>query len=150
MKTNRRNRSPHRGGFTLLEVMVVLFILVTIAGLAVVVMTGQREAANRRAAFTYVKLLANAVDQYDMQAGHPPTSEQGIAALISKPPDLSDGKWAGPYIKDNAKSTDPWGIEYRYASPGRDGRSFDIWSCGPDRIDGTDDDIGSWMGSIDD
>jgi len=149
MKTNRRNRSPHRSGFTLLEVMVVLFILVTIAGLAVVTMTGQREAARRRAAYTYVKLLANAVDQYDGQAGQPPTTEQGLAALVTKPPELSEGKWAGPYIKSTATSKDPWGNDYQYISPGRDNRPFDIWSYGPDGIDSTGDEIGSWMGSFD-
>ena len=100
-------------------------------------------------AFAYVKLLANAVDQYAMQAGQPPTTEQGLWALVSKPPELPDGKWAGPYIESNATSRDPWGNDYLYISPGRDGRSFDIWSCGPDRIDGTEDDIGSWLGSLD-
>ena len=129
--------------------MLVLFILVTIASLAVGVLSGQRKAANRQAAYTYVKLLANAVDQYDAQAGQPPTTEQGIAALITKPPELPEGKWAGPYIKANATSKDPWGNEYQYASPGRNGSSFDIWSYGPDGADGTGDEIGTWMGSID-
>jgi general secretion pathway protein G len=100
--------------------------------------------AKWRSAHAYTKLLANAVDQYDLQAGQPPTTEQGLRALIEKPPELPGYKWAGPYIADKLPR-DPWGNEYQYVSPGRNGRAFDIWSYGADRIDGTNDDIGNWM-----
>ena len=146
----RRNRSPRRGGFTLLEVMVVLFIIVTIMGLAVVAVQGRLALANRRAAFTYVKTLETAIKGYEADMGRAPTTEQGLAALVSVPADAHNpGNWGGPYIESSATSRDPWGMEYRYASPGRDGRTFDVWSCGPDMTEGTDDDIGSWKGSLD-
>jgi len=150
MKTNRRKRSPHHGGFTLIEVLVVLFILVVIAGLGVTAIFGRLDMANRRATFTYVKSLETAVKGYELDMGRPPTTEQGLAALQNVPADAPNpGRWAGPYIESTAASKDPWGNDYRYVSPGREGRSFDIWSVGKDGIDGTEDDIGSWMGSLD-
>ena len=148
MKIPRKNLSPRRGGFTLLELLVVLFILMMIFGLAIGVVAGRRELANRRVAFNYVKTLELAIEAYANDVGHPPTTEQGIAALIECPEIANPGDWGGPYIKSNATSRDPWGNEYQYASPGRDGRSFDVWSYGPDGIGNTDDDIGSWLGSL--
>jgi len=146
MKTNRRNRSLHRDGFTLIEVLVVLFILVSIAGLAVTAVLGRLNVANKRAAYTYIKSLETATKGYELDMGRPPTTEQGLAALITVPGDVHNpGSWAGPYIESTASSQDPWRNDYQYMSPGRDGRSFDIWSFGPDGVDGTDDDIGSWM-----
>jgi general secretion pathway protein G len=146
MKINRQNRSPHSDGFTLLEVLVVLFIIVSMAGLAVVAVLGRLDRANVRTAYAYIKTLETAVKGYEIDMGRAPTNEQGLSALQVVPGDVHNpGSWAGPYIESTASSRDPWGNEYRYASPGRDGRSFDIWSVGKDGIDGTDDDIGSWM-----
>jgi general secretion pathway protein G len=149
MKNNRQHRSLHHSGFTLLEVMLVLFIIVSIAGLAVVAVRGQQASAQQRTAFAYVNTLKNAVDRYTLDIGRPPTSEQGLAALVSAPSDLANpGAWAGPYIEARATNRDPWGNNYQYACPGKDGREFDIWSFGRDMIDGTEDDIGSWTPSL--
>jgi general secretion pathway protein G len=149
MERNRRDRYPQRGGFTLLEVLIVLFILMTLASLAVVTLRGTQVRAQREATFTYVNTLKGAVDRYTLHVGRPPTTEQGLAALFAAPPDLQNpGSWAGPYLEARATTIDPWGNEYQYISPGRDGREFDIWSFGPDGTDGTDDDIGSWMPSL--
>jgi len=149
MEKNRRNRQPQRGGFTLLEVMIVLFILVSLMAMAVVAVQGTQKKANARIALAYIGTLKTAVDRYVVDVGYPPTSEQGLAALVSCPADISEGDWGGPYIQDTAKKNDPWGNEYQYVSPasrsGSTTREFDIWSFGPDRQNGTDDDIGSWQ-----
>ena len=147
MEKNRQDRCRERrerSGFTLLEVMIVLFILMTLAALAIVAVRGQQQEAQRRAAFTFVKMLESAVERYTGDMGFPPES---LDALVT-PPDPK-GSWAGPYIRDNTTSRDPWGSDYMYTTPGsRSGREYDIWSFGPDRIDGTDDDIGSWMSQL--
>jgi len=142
MGKNRRNQCQKRGGFTLLEVMIVLFILVTMMALAVVAVRGTQLESQKRTAFIFVKNLETAVERYIADMGQPP---EGLAALVDAPD--PKGSWAGPYIRDNVTTTDPWGSEYQYASPGRSGREFDIWSFGPDRTDGTDDDIGTWQSS---
>ena len=149
MKNNRQNQSSRRGGFTLVEVMAVLLILAITMGLGVVAIQGRVAKARKSAAFTYVKTLETAVKGYETDMGRAPTTEQGLAALITVPADVPNpGSWGGPYIESTATSKDPWGMEYQYVSPGRDGRPFDIWSYGPDMIDGTADDIGTWMGSL--
>ena len=149
MKKNCRKPSPQRG-FTLLEVMVVLIIIVTIAGLAVGAFWGRLIIAQKRAAYTYIETLAAAVEAYKLDVGRVPTTEQGLAALVALPGDLPNpAKWGGPYLKDTATSQDPWGNDYQYSSPGKDNREFSIWSYGPDGVEGTEDDIGSWMPSND-
>ena len=147
MMKNNKNQKPHRSGFTLVEVMVVLFILVMIMGIFVVAVQGRRESAQRQTALIYVRMLATQVNNYDLAVGRPPTTEQGLAALVTCPSDVSEVKWGGPYLESNAKSIDPWDNPYQYACPGKHGR-FDIWSFGPDMMDGTDDDIGNWMNDL--
>jgi len=149
MQKNSRNRQPHRSGFTLVEVMIVLFILVMIMGIAVVAVQGRRDLAQRRTALAYVKMLATQVNNYDIAVGRPPTNEQGLEALVVCPADVSEGKWGGPYLESNATSVDPWGNPYQYACPGKHGR-FDIWSFGPNMMDdgGGGDDIGNWMNDL--
>ena len=148
MKKNKRNRYQKRGGFTLIEVMIVLFILMTLATMGIFTVQGARKQANYRTALAYVRMLQGAVDRYDADVGRPPTTEQGFLALIQCPADVPEGTWGGPYIQDTATSKDPWGNEYQYASPasrsGSTTRQFEIWSFGPDLVDGTDDDIGTW------
>ena len=148
MERNRRNRQPQRGGFTLLELLVVMFILVTLMTLAIVSYQGVRKQANIDAAKSYIGLLRGAVDVYSMHVGYPPTEQEGLAALVSAPAG-TEGKWGGPYIQDRATNRDPWGNEYQYVCPASKSCSstseFDIWSFGPDGRDGTEDDIGSWQ-----
>ena len=147
MQRNRQNQRQKRGGFTLLEVMIVLFILVTIGALMIFNVQAARERAHLQTAKAYVLTLRNAVDQYDATVGYPPTAEQGgLAALITCPANLTEAKWGGPYIHDTV-FLDPWRNEYQYASPpsrSSKSRNFEIWSFGPDREDGTEDDVNSW------
>jgi len=108
----------------------------------------ERPTSSRGMAFVPLRSLATAVERYHGDVGHYPTTEQGLAALFSRPADLPDPtRWQRAYVTGSQErtTTDPWGSPFRYASPGRDGRSFDIWSVGPDGVDGTADDVGHWM-----
>ena len=79
---------------------------------------------------------------YDSSVSSYPSSLQ---ALLTQPQDLPDpSKWAGPYL-DIDIGRDPWGNPYQYACPGsHNPDSFDVWSFGPDGVNGTPDDIGNW------
>ena len=102
--------------------------------------------ADRQMVYLFITDLMRAVEAYERHVGEPPTTEQGLTALVDAPDDLANpASWRGPYIVSRALFRDPWGNEYQYISPGREGASFDIWSFGPDGIDDTPDDIGSWM-----
>jgi len=145
-----RDRRPQRSGMTLIEIMIVLVILVSVMGFAVGAFMGQRARANRQTTYIYIRTLADAVNAYDYAVGQPPTTEQGLEALLVAPSDLRNpGAWSGPYLEAHATIRDVWGSDYQYRSPGENGRRFDIFSLGPDGIAGTDDDIGSWMSDSD-
>lgn len=143
-----RGRVPQRQrrGFTLMEVLVVLFILLAISSVMVVSIRGTRERAKVDETLLYVRTLATQVGVYEAHVGRLPTTEQGLNALLEAPADLSNpSKWGGPYLTGNAKTSDPWGNPYQYVCPGsRSSDGFDVWSFGPDGIDGTEDDIGNW------
>lgn len=146
IQRGQKQTKRHRG-FSLLEIMVVMVILVMLAGLSARYVLGTRARAQQQNAFTYIKVLSDAIDAYSVDIGYPPTTEQGLAALATAPSDLENpDAWTG-YIKSSASSSDPWGMDYQYACPGKNG-DFDVWSFGPDRQDGTDDDIGNWMSGI--
>jgi general secretion pathway protein G len=146
-ETNRKRRVHRRapwqvrGGFTLMEVLLVLVILVVLASLAVNVFSGTQEKADRSAASAQVGLYKRAIDLYRLDTRQYPGDLQ---ELITKPSDaVMQNKWGGPYMDKIAK--DPWGNDYKFAAPGKhNADSFDVWSVGPDGQDGSADDIGNW------
>jgi general secretion pathway protein G len=81
---------------------------------------------------------------YKMATGHYPTTEQGLMALIKAPTGVTN--WKGPYLKCSSFPLDPWKNPYHYRYPGiHNPNTYDLWSSGPDGIDGTADDIGNWQ-----
>jgi general secretion pathway protein G len=141
-----RSRNRRRqGGFTLIEVLLVLVILVILASFAVLQFNGIRKRADLQAAKTQVGLFKSAMQSYWVSIGSYPTTAQGLAALRMPPQDLPDrSKYDGPYL-DTDPPKDPWGNPYQYVCPGgKNQDSFDVWSMGPDRANGTADDIGNW------
>lgn len=135
-------RTAERAGFTLMEVLLVLVILVILAGLAVPLITNTQKNALNRAAKSQVGLFASPLNQFHLDMNRYPTAEQGLDALVTAP---SDGgtKWKGPYMESIPE--DPWGQKYQYKAPGdHNTQTFDIWSNGPDGSSGTEDDIGNW------
>jgi general secretion pathway protein G len=142
----KRSRSRRRGGFTLMEVLMVLVILVIIMGLAIGTYTNQQYKARISAAKAQVGLFIPALEAFKFSVGFYPTTNQGLQSLRYPPADLPNPEDWGPdqYI-DRDVPSDPWGVPYNYISPGKyNPNGFDVWSCGPDRMDGTADDIGNW------
>lgn len=88
--------------------------------------------------------VAAMLEAYKKNTGRYPTTVEGTWALAEAPPRV-DG-WNGPYLKDQALPIDPWGQVYQYAYPGAHNGpgKYDIWSLGPDQLNGTADDIGNW------
>ena len=130
-------------GFTLMELMVVIVILGMLAALVVPNLMGNKEQADKQKVVVDIQQLENALDLYKMNNGFYPTTEQGLEALVTQPTSEPVPRMfpEGGYIKRLPK--DPWGIEYQLASPGEMGK-IDIFSAGPDRAVGTEDDIGNW------
>lgn len=130
-------------GFTLLEVMVVIVILGIIASMVVPNLIGNQEQAARQKVVVDIQQLESALDMYRLRNGFYPTTEQGLDALVSAPvtEPVPRSFPEGGFIRRLPK--DPWNEDYILISPGQFGR-VDIFSKGPDRVTGTDDDIGTW------
>lgn len=139
-----QRKAVRRGAFTLLEVLMVIVILGVLAALIVPQFAGTQKRAEIDLTRTQIKTLASDLERFKLHVGRYPTSDEGLAALLTKPDDEeAAAKWAGPYIKQPAK--DAWQRDLRYESPGRYNEdSYDLWSLGPDGQDGTDDDITNW------
>ncbi len=139
-----RCRSPRAGrGFTLLELLVVMVIIGLLAGYVGPRFFGQIGKSEVKVARAQLDALQKALDQYRIDAGHYPSSEQGLPALREKPVD--EARWAGPYLS-KAVPKDPWGHDYQYRSPGEHGE-YDLLSFGHDGRpggDGEDADLTSW------
>lgn len=130
-------------GFTLIEVLLVMAILVALAAVLIPNLLGRQEGAQRDTAKIRVTSLAGNAFNYKLDTGNFPTTEQGLMALKT-PPNPAPPNWRGPYEK-NPELLDPWGSPYNYQFPGaHNGNEPDIWSNGPDRVSGSPDDIGNW------
>lgn len=130
-------------GFTLLELLVVIVILGLLAGYVAPRYFAQVGKSEIKVAQAQIEGLGKALDQYRLDTGHYPSTEQGLAALMERP--SSEVKWDGPYLK-KALPPDPWGKPYMYRSPGEHGE-FDIYSYGKDGQaggSGENVDIVSW------
>lgn len=133
----------HSGGFTLLELLVVLVILGLLAGYVAPKYFAQVGKSEVKTARAQIEGLEKALDQYRIDTGHYPSTEQGLAALNTKPAD--EPRWGGPYLK-KALPNDPWGKPYQYRMPGEHGE-VDIFSYGSDgQPGGTGDgaDVQNW------
>jgi len=137
-----RGRQLQRAGFTLMEVLLVLVILVILGSIVVPLYTGIQSGAEAKAARAQVDLLEHTIDMYRLNAKKLPSS---LDDLVQRPSDLKEDRWAGPYIKDNKELLDPWDNPYKFTPNGKhNSSSYDVWSTGPDGQDGNDDDIGNW------
>lgn len=144
-KAARRPRSP-AAGFTLMEILVVLAIIGLIVGVAMSNLTGTLSRSQGKIAKIFVTSEVEVpLTSYRIDMGDYPTADDGgLNALWVAPPGKAD-RWHGPYAKGSKAPNDPWERPYHYMYPGTHNKgSYDIWSVGPDGVDGTEDDIGNW------
>ena len=123
------------GGFTLVEMLLVLVILATLAAIVVPKMAGRGQQAKITAAGTQIENFKSVLDAFSKDCGRYPTAQEGLGALI-KNPGLPG--WKGPYLSGDIP-LDPWGTQaYRYDL--QDGRPHFV-CAGPDGKFNTPDDI---------
>jgi general secretion pathway protein G len=145
-QVSRRGRHGRAGGFTLIEIMVVVVIIGLLA--AVIVPTVISKVDEARVAKTKqdIQSLETALTMFRLDNSKYPTTEQGLAALVTQPTDPSIKHWRpGGYLQRVSK--DPWGNEYQYVYPGTHGHEYDLFSYGADGApggEGIDADIGNW------
>ena len=130
-------------GFTLLELLVVMVIIGLLAGYVGPKFFGQIGKSEVKATKAQIDALQKSLDQYRLDVGRYPSTEQGLAVLVARPAD--EPKWAGPYLS-KAVPKDPWGNDYQYRAPGEHGE-YDLLSFGKDGRpggEGEDADLTSW------
>jgi general secretion pathway protein G len=126
-------------GFTLLEIMIVVGIIVILLGLAISKIGNPTGFAKQTAVRADVQAIGTQLQLYDSMNGFYPTTEQGLQALVTQP--STDPKPARWYQLFKQAPKDPWGTDYVYRCPGqRNPGSYDLYSAGPDRRADTDDD----------
>jgi general secretion pathway protein G len=142
--------STKRRGFTLMELLVVLAILVLLMAMVaprVLKFLGKSDISVTK---SQIGSLKKSLDLYSADCRKFPSTEQGLNALIAPPAMGESGTaqrgWDGPYLDGDSVPLDPWGLPYGYAFPRQRSRGPgpEIWSFGPDNMDGTEDDIVSW------
>jgi general secretion pathway protein G len=141
--------SASRAGFTLIELLVVIVVLGLLAGLVAPQILGRVSEAKSKTARTQIELLSVALDNYRLDNGVYPTTEQGLAALNTRPDrEPAARNWRGPYLRKTVPM-DPWDRPYIYRSPGEvNRRGFDLLTLGRDGQPGGEDedaDVTSWQ-----
>ncbi len=129
-------------GFTLVELMIVVIIIAALSAMVVPRLGSRAEQAKIAVAKADINSnIGLALKLYKLDNGRYPTTSQGVNALFSKPSSSpTPNNWNGPYLDNEA--LDPWQNAYQYKSPGAyNPTGYDLYSLGPDGIEGTEDDI---------
>ena len=141
----KNNRFLSSGGFTFIELMMVVLIISILTAVLYPRIVGRGEDAKIAAAKSDMAAVSLALDMYFVHNGKYPTTSQGLDALNRKPTTFPiPSNWKGPYMKKQSGFTDPWGNRYVYVSPGIHSDDYDLKSYGPDGVEGGSDDINNW------
>lgn len=150
----RRTRAR---GFTLIEVMIVIAIVLALAAIVGVAVLGRRDQADISISQIKLNNLKNGLKQFNFDFGRWPTEEEGIGVLWDKElldPEADQNKYLGTGYMDEPTPTDQWGNEwgYRFPSIRGDETQYDLWSFGPngEDEDGEGDDLVSWRRDTED
>ena len=126
---------PRAGGYTLMEIMLVVAIIAVIAGGVIVKMTGALDVAKIQRTEQDINNIYGALKLYEARNYQMPDQGQGLEALVSMP---TTGTRPANWTKlMDSIPIDPWNSPYQYRNPGkRDPSGVDIFSFGPDRKEG--------------
>lgn len=133
--TKRSIRARPRGGFTLIEILVVIAVISLLAALVAPNVFQQLGTAKDATARSQIEMLGAALDAYRLDNGRYPSTDQGLSALYTEPTmEPRPTNWRGPYLRKQVPN-DPWGNPYVYTSPGSVA-GYDIVSLGADGAPG--------------
>ena len=132
-------------GFTLVELLVVMVILVLLASLVAPRVIGYLGSSRTKSAKIQIESFGTSLELFKLDTGRYPTDREGLQALVEKPGNIKN--WNGPYLNKDKVPEDPWGNKFGYTYPGKRG-DFDIFSLGADNQEGGEDedqDVASWQ-----
>jgi general secretion pathway protein G len=130
-------RARHRrsaAGYTLTELLVVIVVLSLVAAAITPQILSRFNTAKVRTAKLHADTLAAALDDFFVDVGRYPTTEEGVAALLAAPP--SAPGWNGPYVRSARSLVDPWGRAFVIAPAPAPAQPPMIKSLGADGAEG--------------
>jgi len=151
-KPARQPEAPRRRrGFTLIEIMAVVVIMGMLMATLAVGIASQIDKANITNAKGQIARIEQALEFYKLDNKRFPNTDQGLDALVNQPSAAPVPKsWTPPGYAKPEVLTDPWDEPFQYRQPGEHNPyTFDIWSYGPDGVEGGDDDITNWTSQSD-
>jgi general secretion pathway protein G len=136
-QAHKVQRSALQRGMTLVEIMVVVVIISLVTGVVGVQVLNRLEEAKKKVAYTQLKQVSDALELYKLSFRQFPSTSEGLSALVTP---KNNEK---PFLQNVPQ--DPWGNDYVYVFPGQHNQgSFDLFSYGPDGVQGGTDDITNW------
>jgi general secretion pathway protein G len=142
----KRRPLSSQAGFTLLEIMLVVAIIVLLLGAAAFKLLPMLDSAKITRAQTDISAYNTALLTYSSNnRGRPPSTAQGLDALVNRP--TGDPKPQSWVRLMESITPDPWGNPYIYKYPTthKTASGYDLYSAGPDRIPDTEDDVVNWQ-----
>lgn len=123
-----------RGGFSLVELLVAVSIMLILAGVVAVNLLNEPGKARQARAKSDLSAFKTAMRLYMDDNGHLPSQRQGLQALVERPgtPPVPAGWRTGGYLDRTSLPRDPWERDYIYFAPGRRQEPFEIVCYGAD------------------
>jgi general secretion pathway protein G len=139
---NSVHRPNSRSGFTLIEIVLVITIIAVLGAATIYLIKGNVDVAKANRVELDIKTIVTQIKVYEARNLQPPTSEQGLKALVEMPSvEPVPERWS-QLLEEIPK--DPWNHEFRYAYPAKRSKAgFDVFSLGSDGVESADD-IGNW------
>ncbi|HOR29574.1 MAG TPA: type II secretion system major pseudopilin GspG [Candidatus Sumerlaeota bacterium] len=142
-RLDRRSiRRAHPRGFTLVEIILVVVIVLTLAAVVTPRLVGKSKQAKINTTKIQMNSLKTSLQNFEINAGRFPTTAEGLEALVRKPSGLSDSEWPEKYVDKVPK--DAWGNPFEYTCPSEHDLDYDLVSAGPDGQFGSEDDIANY------
>ncbi len=135
-------RRGSRRGFTMVEIILVVVIIMALAMVVAPKLTGQ--ARKQRENITKISMTAikSALQNFETEMSRFPTTQEGLQALVTRPSGIDEADWPGQKLEELPR--DAFGTPFRYACPSDNGMDYDLISAGADRKFGTEDDIANY------
>jgi general secretion pathway protein G len=138
--TRKERKKRVRYGFTMVELMAMLIIIGLLATLVVTKVATKIDQARITTTKANLKALHSAVNQFKMDTNRFPSEDKGLIDLIEQPADVDTWE-PGGYLETTEIPPDGWGNEFIFELYPESGKQFVIRSCGPDKEEGTEDDL---------